>query len=450
VKKRGLSVAALIVAVSLVGVTANSAGVLNSPSGGYLVCVDSKTKFVTHPGTTTCPKGSKKLVLGAQGLDGAPGLAGAAGLSGKDANTLWSGVQDPENTLGSPGDMFINSQTKTLFGPKDSTTGWSIGVSIVGPKGEQGARGLTGLPGPRGLTGFEGPRGLTGLTGPRGLTGLTGPRGLTGFEGPRGLTGLTGPRGFTGLTGAIGTTGPTGATGAQGPIGLTGLNGANGSNGATGATGAPGTNGTNGNSGVVAVTAPITNSGTSTSATLGFDYSVLLDSLGMSTTAIDTIPRWTATGTPETAVGVTFFTFFTPVVNMTVSQITMGNGLTAASGLTLARMGLFTWVEGTNTATLVARTANDISLFNGTYTNYTRVFDAAGGYPTSYNLIAGRRYATGVIQVGTTASRLLATGMFPQAGELMPRLSGYKSGQTDLATSTTVLTRGIAYWSRVS
>ena len=128
----------------------------------------------------------------------------------------------------------------------------------------------------------------------------------------------------------------------------------------------------------------------------------------------------------------------------------MGNGPTAASGLTLARMGLFTWAEGTNTATLVARTANDTSLFTGMYTNYTRVFDSAGGYPTTYNLIAGRRYATAVIQVGTTASNLLATPMFQQAGDLMPRLSGYKSGQTDLATSTTVLTRSLAYWSRVS
>jgi hypothetical protein len=170
----------------------------------------------------------------------------------------------------------------------------------------------------------------------------------------------------------------------------------------------------------------------------------------MSTTAVDTIPRWTATGTPPTATGVEYFTFFTPLVDMTVSKITMGNGEYVASGLTLARMGLFAWDEETNTARLVARTANDTTLFTSVYTNYTRAFDSAGGYPTTYNLIAGRRYATAVIQVGTTASRLLATAMFPQAGEVTPRLSGYKSEQSDLATSNTVLTRGIAYWSRVS
>jgi hypothetical protein len=204
VKASKSSIGLLVLALLVGGISAQAAGVLNSPSGGYLVCVDSKTKVVTHPGKTTCPKGSKELVLGAKGSDGAPGLAGAAGLSGKDGNTLWSGVRDPENTLGAPGDMFINSQTKTLFGPKDATTGWPAGVSIVGPKGEQGVRGLTGL---------------------------TGPRGLTGFDGPRGLTGPTGPRGLTGSTGATGSTGPTGATGPQGPIGLTGAAGTNGTNG---------------------------------------------------------------------------------------------------------------------------------------------------------------------------------------------------------------------------
>jgi hypothetical protein len=311
-------------------------------------------------------------------------LNGQNGRDGVDGKTLWNGIKDPENTWGSPGDMFINSVTKTLFGPKDLDGTWPVGVSMVGPKGDQGPIGMPGL---NGANGSNGANGVNGGTGPQGLIGLTG---------------------LTGATGA------------------------------------------NGNSGVVAVTAPITNSGSSTSATLGFDYSVLLDSLGMSTTAVDTIPRWAATGTPVTATGVEFFTFFTPLVNMTVSKLTMGNGPTAASGLTLARMGLFAWDEGTNTARLVARTANDTTLFTGVYTNYTREFNSAGGYPTTYNLIAGGRYATAVIQVGTTASNLLATSMFPQAGEVLPRLSGYKSGQSDLATSNTVLTRGIAYWSRVS
>ncbi|CAB4123779.1 Collagen triple helix repeat [uncultured Caudovirales phage] len=76
-----------------------------------------------------------------------------------------------------------------------------------------------------------------------------------------GPTGPTGPTGSSGSNGAVGATGPTGSTGPTGPQGVPGNNG---SAGATGATGA---------SGVIAVTAPITNAGTSTSATLGYNQS---------------------------------------------------------------------------------------------------------------------------------------------------------------------------------
>lgn len=76
----GTSLFLLIVALLLGGVVAQVTGLLNIKSGGYLVCVSSKTKVVTHPEITECPKGNKKLVLGAQGLAGEPGLSGAAGL----------------------------------------------------------------------------------------------------------------------------------------------------------------------------------------------------------------------------------------------------------------------------------------------------------------------------------------------------------------------------------
>jgi hypothetical protein len=149
---------ALIVAAFLLlaGVSAQASGILNTPTGGYLICVNSKTKVVTHPGTSSCPKGSKKLVLGAQGL------------SGKDGKTLWNGIKDPENTVGVPGDMFINTTTKVLFGPKDGVTGWNTGVSLVGPQGPGG----TGPAGPAGsnatLTCAQGGTCALGDTGPGG------------------------------------------------------------------------------------------------------------------------------------------------------------------------------------------------------------------------------------------------------------------------------------------
>ena len=148
----------------LFGVAANGSGVLNNPDSGYLLCVNSKTKALTHPGTLKCPKGTQPLVLGATGKDGAPGLNGATGLNGrdgKDGKTLWSGVKDPESNWGAPGDMFINSVTMTLFGPKNLDGTWPAGVSMIGPKGDQGP---------------SGPQGPAGATGATGATGAAAPR----------------------------------------------------------------------------------------------------------------------------------------------------------------------------------------------------------------------------------------------------------------------------------
>lgn len=155
-KSLALTVIALLL---LVGISAQASGILNTPTGGYLICVNSKTKVVTHPGTSSCPKGSKKLVLGAQGL------------SGKDGKTLWNGIKDPENTVGVPGDMFINTTTKVLFGPKDDVNGWPAGVSLVGPQGP-GGNGPAGPAGPAGtnatLTCAQGGTCVVGDTGPGG------------------------------------------------------------------------------------------------------------------------------------------------------------------------------------------------------------------------------------------------------------------------------------------
>ena len=211
VSKNKFSVFLLVLSLIVCGVGAQATGLLNTKSGGYLVCVNSKTKVVTHPGTKKCPKGSKKLVLGAQGPAGAPGLTGAAGLTGKngtdgkDGKTLWNGVKDPESSWGAPGDMFINSVTKTLFGPKNLDGTWPAGVSMVGPQGAQGPIGLTGPAGPQG-PGGSGPAGATGATGAAGANGTNATIAITELsvcDGPDAGTvadekckiGMTGPGG---------------------------------------------------------------------------------------------------------------------------------------------------------------------------------------------------------------------------------------------------------------
>ena len=111
-----------------------------------------------------------------------------------------------------------------------------------GPRGAQGPQGDPG--GPQGPQGPEGPQGPAGPVGPQGIQGPTGPTGATGAQG---------------LKGETGNKGDTGDTGPQGP------------KGDTGATGPKGDTGDQGPSGVVSVTAPITNSGTSSAAVIGLD-----------------------------------------------------------------------------------------------------------------------------------------------------------------------------------
>lgn len=63
---------------------ASAAGTFNNADTGYTVCVDSKTKALSFPGTEKCKSGQKKLILGAKGATGDAGAAGAVGATGAD------------------------------------------------------------------------------------------------------------------------------------------------------------------------------------------------------------------------------------------------------------------------------------------------------------------------------------------------------------------------------
>ena len=167
----------------------------------YLMCVDAGTNIVRHPigNIGGCGQNSTSFYVGAQGQ------AGVAGVAGKDGKTIWNGTGDPENTWGQPGDMYINSKTFTLYGPKNLDGTWPAGVSMIGPKGEQG---LTGPPGV-GETGARGPAGATGSTGATGAAStVAGPAGANGANGTNGSDAtLTCAQGGTC---SLGSTGPGG------------------------------------------------------------------------------------------------------------------------------------------------------------------------------------------------------------------------------------------------
>jgi len=112
-----------------------------------------------------------------------------------------------------------------------------------GEKGDKGDAGAKGDPGPKGNTGPKGDAGPKGDPGPMGNTGPTGyatlpkyspsdnsliwgvvdsTKDLISLQGPKGDTGATGPKGDKGDIGHTGVIGPTGATGPAGPVGPTG------------------------------------------------------------------------------------------------------------------------------------------------------------------------------------------------------------------------------------
>ena len=96
--------------------------------------------------------------------------------------------------------------------------------------------------------------------------------------------------------------------------------------------------------------------------------------------------------------------------------------------------------------TLVARTASDTTIFNTINTRYTRALDTTGGYPATYDFVAGSEYFLAVIQVASTSTATLAGGASNNStSQAIHGSFSYTQGtQSDLpATSTpfTALTR---------
>ena len=142
--------------------------------------------------------------------------------------------------------------------------------------------------------------------------------------------------------------------------------------------------------------------------------------------------------------GTIYFTCFTPLQNLTVTKINYESYSVAAVGTTLARLGLYSYDE--TTATLLAQTAIDNGLFASNYTNYQRSFD--NSVSSFVNLIAGKRYATGLIWVGATPPNILmdvALGAYNNS----PKLNGVKTGQADLLASTTIVQSATGLYSRL-
>jgi hypothetical protein len=293
----------------------------------------------------------------------------------------------------------------------------------------------------------------SGPTGPSGAPGaastVTGPTGPTGPSGgPVGPTGPTGPNGSTGPTGATGAgaTGPTGPTGPSGgPTGPTGPEGATGPTGPTGPIALVQQNGTPSSTSVLWID-------TDETAYTSVAQAFFRGSQHNSTTSLDIPTRTEVNASTAVTTNITYFSFFTPTEALTVSNISFSSGSTPASGVTLVRFGLYTF-DGT-TATLVARTNNDASRFTVANTVYTGALDSTGGFPTSYNLVAGNRYAVAVVIVASTTPQLAAVSFGAASTAIMalsPRVVGFAGSTSDLpATRNSFSGITHAYWSRLT
>jgi hypothetical protein len=131
--------------------------------------------------------------------------------------------------------------------------------------------------------------------------------------------------------------------------------------------------------------------------------------------------------------------YVTAPITLTVSKLEDITGATAAAATpTVSRKGLYL-IAADGGGTLVARTANAFAtLWLVTQTNYTTAFDTAGGYPATYQMLAGQRYALAELMVSAGAGPVIY-GMTTVGSVTAraPRVTGVLTAQTDLPTTFT-------------
>jgi len=168
-----------------------------------------------------------------------------------------------------------------------------------------------------------------------------------------------------------------------------------------------------------------------------------------STTRIGNLPNWFLTSQITITSGQVIHSRHIPERNFTVGNLGFITGTTAASGLTLCRFGIYT--RSGTTFTLVARTASDTTLFAAASTRYTRALDTTGGYPATYDFVAGNEYWISAITIGTTMPNIVSAAAATTAvTNAFGNMLYADSGETDLPASSTGVASNNRIYSEVS
>jgi hypothetical protein len=177
------------------------------------------------------------------------------------------------------------------------------------------------------------------------------------------------------------------------------------------------------------------NDGTVQTTAGGVDWTNYLASVGMSSTIIENLPRNSAINNdlPMT-VGTLYAVMLTPVVNTTISQLSVNIAVSGANA-TLFKLGIYTYNESTEAATLVTSTASETAKISFGLQTLS--------LSSSTTLTAGVRYAFVILQVGGNGPSISGVSIPSNISSLKPVVSRQVAGQTDLQTSITISTNSI-------
>ena len=162
----------------------------------------------------------------------------------------------------------------------------------------------------------------------------------------------------------------------------------------------------------------------------------------------ETIPRATAGASITLASGTMLFAYLTPSAAMSATGLWVVAGSTAADTITIGKLGLYS-VAANGNLTLVQGSTNDTALLGTIGGPFNKAITAAA-------LVAGSRYAIGVLTVGTTAGSVRgASGVTGSThpGGSWPRMAAALASQTDLPSSVasgSLTATGNTIWAGVS